>query len=175
MRKIAVFAVLAVATGSLLAPMAAAEVENVKVSGDITFRGFYRQNYSLSDLDVATYNGSAFAGDDNYRFFMNTVRLRVDADLSKNVSGEVELLNQRDLDGPSAGTQGSGLASSTLIAGTAPSAANDQFDVILSLANITIKNLYYQELTLKIGRQNLQFGEGFVGVLKPAFLREQGL
>lgn len=143
-----------------------AAVENIKLSGDITTRGFYRANYALggdSNEDVTTYNGSQFAGKDQQRFFTNTVRIRVNADLTDNIAGEVEFLNQRDVDPPAGGAQGSPLVASAAIGAgsTPPSAANDEFDVILNLANITIKELYYPELTVKIGRQNIQWGEGF--------------
>ncbi len=164
MRKTPFFLVLILALA--VAVPAYAAVENIKLSGDITVRGFYRDNYALggdSREDVATFNGGQFAGKDQQRFFTNTVRLRVNADLTQNITGELELLNQRDVDPPSGGGQGSGLVSSAAIGGSVPpSAGNDQFDVILNLANITIKELYYPELTLKIGRQNIQWGEGFV-------------
>ncbi len=166
MRKTQFFLVMILAVA--VATPAFAAVENVKLSGDITVRGFYRSDYALggdgNGEEVTTYNGSQFAGKDQQRFFTNTVRLRVNADLTENISGEIELLNQRDIDPPSGGAQGSGLVSSAPISGSsvAPSAANDQFDVILNLANITIKELYYPELTVKIGRQNIQWGEGFV-------------
>lgn len=161
MSKKSAFLITLVLIAAMTVPAYAA-VENVKLSGDITIRGFYRDNYTLGDLETSTFNGSAFTGNDEQRFFMSTVRIRVDADLSQNISAQVELLNQRDIDPPTPGTQGSPLTASTVIAGVAPSAANDQFDVILSLANITIKELYYPELTVRVGRQNIQFGEGFV-------------
>ncbi|MBN1687929.1 MAG: alginate export family protein [Candidatus Omnitrophica bacterium] len=145
-----------------LAVPAFAAVENVKLSGDITIRGLYRDGYTLGNLETSTYNGGVFAGDDDQKFFMSTVRLRVDADLTENISAEVELMNQRDIDAPSGGAQGSPLATNgTVFQGAGGSAANDQFDVILNLANITIKELYYPELSVKIGRQNIQWGEGF--------------
>lgn len=165
MRKQTSFFLVLILALAVAVPAYAA-VENIKLSGDITIRGFYRDNYALggdSNEDVTTYNGGQFAGKDRQRFATSTVRLRVNADLTENISGELELLNQRDIDPPAAGAQGSGLTSSAAIGGTtAPSAANDQFDVILNLANITIKELYYPELTVRIGRQNVQWGEGFV-------------
>jgi len=149
-----------------LAPMAVeAAVENVKVSGDVTIRGLWRESYSLGGIPSQdTYNGSIFSAvRDEQRFFMSQVRLRTNADLTENISGEIELLNQRDLDSPAGGQQGGALASGTLVLGTAPSAvAGAQFDVLLNLANITVKELYFEPLSVRIGRQNLQWGEGFI-------------
>ncbi len=142
-----------------------AAVENVKLSGDVTARGIFKESYTLGGIKGNdTFNGTFFNPvDDEQRFFMSQVRLRVDADLTKNVSAEIELLNQRDWDAPAGGVQGSGLTAGTNVGlGASPSAANDQFDVLLSLANITLKDIYYEGLSLKIGRQNIQWGEGFV-------------
>ncbi|MDP3919839.1 MAG: alginate export family protein [Candidatus Omnitrophota bacterium] len=165
MRKtpfLAVFFVL-----SLVGVPAFAAVENVKVSGDINVRGIYKDSYSLGAIKGNdTFNGTKFnPTDETQRFVMSTMRLRVDADLTGNISGEVELLNQRDWDPPSGAANGSGLTTATNIgpgAAGGSSAANDQFDVILNLANITIKELYYPELSVTIGRQNLHWGDGFV-------------
>ena len=147
----------------VLVSPAYAAVENVKVSGDITVRGFARDKYTQGGgLETNTYNSAVFAGKSRQSFFTSQVRVRVNADLSQHISGEVELMNQRVMDAPASGAQGSALSSGTLLVGTAPSGANDQFNVLVNLANITIKELYYPELTVKIGRQNIQWGEGFV-------------
>lgn len=144
--------------------VAFAAVENVKVSGDITVRSLTRKDYDMGSVKgTDTYNGSRFAAvNDDQKFWTTQVRLNTDADLTDNVQAQIQLLNQRDVDPPSGGGQGSGLVGGTLIAGTAPSAANDQFEVILNLANITIKEFFYAPLTLRIGRQNIQYGDGFV-------------
>ncbi|MCM8775877.1 MAG: alginate export family protein [Candidatus Omnitrophica bacterium] len=154
----------AVAVVAVVIP-AYAEVENVKLSGDVTVRGIFKEDYGLGGIkNNDSYNGTFFNPvDDQQDFFMSQVRLRVDADVTKNISAQLELLNQRDWDGPSGAVQGSGLASGTNIGpGAAPAATNDQFDVLLNLANITIRDMYYEGLTLRVGRQDIQWGEGFV-------------
>ncbi|MBI3317055.1 MAG: alginate export family protein [Candidatus Omnitrophica bacterium] len=143
-----------------------AAVENIKFSGDITARGMYRESLGLGGLDNNdTFNSTIFNPvEDDQRFYMTQIRLRANAELTSQISGELEFLNQRDIDPPTGGAQGSGQATGTVVgpnaAGT--SAANDQFDVLINLANITIKELYYPELSVKIGRQNIQLGEGFI-------------
>lgn len=158
---------LALVLSTMLAMPAFAAVENVKISGDITTRGLYRDHLGLGGVgDNNSFNGVIFnPNDEDQKFYMSQVRLRFDADLSQHISSELELLNQRDWDAPHGGTQGSALSTNTLVgpgAATGVSAGNDQFDVILNLANITIKELYYPELSVRVGRQKVQWGEGFV-------------
>ncbi len=79
-----VICILAVAV--VLCAPAFAEVQNVKVSGDMTVRALYRGDYA--DSTAAT-----------QQFLMESVGLNVDADLTDNVSTSVRLVNQRDLIG----------------------------------------------------------------------------
>ena len=111
-----------------LATTASAEVLDVKVSGDITARGFFRSDYDLDD-----------AADDNQQFMTLTTRVRVDADLTDNVAATVRLLNERDW--------GSAIENS---------------EMKLDLAYITLKEMLYEPLTLKIGRQELAFGNKLI-------------
>ena len=64
-----------------------AEVQNVKVSGDIEFLGVARNNFSM---------GSSAAQKLDTRFFATLTRVRVDADLTDNVMATVRLINERD-------------------------------------------------------------------------------
>lgn len=167
-----------------------AAVQNVKVSGDLTARHLWRTAYDLdADNDSDTYNGGLFgpidgdaAGeprrlDDTYNWFMEQVRLRIDAELTDNISGHIELLNQRDMDSPNPGTQGSALATdgggtarTGLVTGSGglPSITdalggnNDAFDVTLNQAYISIKEFLYSPVTVDIGRKNFQMGDGFI-------------
>ncbi|MDD5085883.1 MAG: alginate export family protein [Candidatus Omnitrophica bacterium] len=158
-----------------------AAVQNVKVSGDITLRGLMRRNMTLGGSsgsvlqgDTDTYDGARFGivGDtdgasSNQDWFMSTVRLRVDADLTDNVSGRVELMNQRDIDPPYY-EEGSQYTDPNMIypaagQGQNPrTAANQQYQVILSEAYIQAKEFFYDPLTITAGRQKIQFGDGFV-------------
>ena len=89
MRKAHFF--LAVVTMVAIAIPAYAAVENVKMGGDITVRGLYRDDYSLDGFkDNTTYNGTVFnPSETSQRFFMSQVRLRVNADLTQNVEGQI--------------------------------------------------------------------------------------
>jgi hypothetical protein len=113
-----------------------AEVQNVRVGGDVTVRGFHRQNMDLNDSDD---NGVQDSHDD---FFMTTAGINVGADLTENVSAFVRLANERDWNDHSA---------STAVG-----------DIDISQAYITMKELFYSPITLRLGTQPIVWGRGFV-------------
>ena len=145
--------------------IAYAETQSVKVSGDIAARAFARDNYDLSAGAVAP---PAIGGvSSNWATFLqSTVEVQVDADLTDNVSGVIRLVNQRvwgDELYQSTGieTVGLGAARDTNVArAVAPGA--DAYQVSVDLAYIELKEFLYSPLTLRIGRQDLWFGKGFI-------------
>jgi len=117
-----------------------AEVQNVRVGGDVTVRGFWRSNLDLHDEGGAREGGNATLLDrDN--FFMQTTAVNIGADLTENVSATLRLVNERDWD--STGAEATG-------------------DVDLSQAYLTIKELFYSPLTVRLGTQPIVWGRGFV-------------
>lgn len=105
------------------------------------------QNVKLSgDIGVSSVYQSSidFNADDsgNTNIFMQQVGLNVEADLTDNVSTYVRIINEREWD--------------------AEEATERQFDVSLDEAYVTLKEMLYAPLTLKIGRQNIWLGKGFV-------------
>jgi hypothetical protein len=113
-----------------------AEVQNIKVGGDITIRGIYRNDYDLQETDIT----ASPAHSDEGGWFMTTTRLRVDADLTDNVSTTIRLLNERDWDKEMAETT----------------------DVDLDLAYITLKEILYSPLSVTLGRQEIVLGDGLI-------------
>ena len=115
-----------------------AEVQNVKVSGDIIATGVARSHFNLTNSVV---------GDKSVlkqNFLMSQVRVRVDADLTDNVMATVRLINERIWNGQNdTATSGSG-------------------DISLDLAYVTLKEFLYSPLSLTIGRQEIRFGNGFI-------------
>jgi len=111
-----------------------AEVQNVKVSGDITARGFWR-----TCLDLNCKSGAL---DNHEDFFMTTTGINLEADLTENVSAHVRLANERDWN---------------IV--TPTTSAND---VAISQSYVTFKELFYAPLTVRIGRQPIVWGRGFV-------------
>jgi hypothetical protein len=108
-----------------------AEVQNVRVGGDITTRAFLRDNLDLHDND-GTLDG------DN--FFQSTIGINVGADMTENVSAFIRLANERDWNIDAGSTA----------------------DFALSQGYVTLKELFYSPLTLRIGRQPIVWGRGFV-------------
>ena len=121
---------------ALIAVPAFAEVQNVKVSGDIDTKVIYRNNYDFKQGPTA----GAVANSDKDIWYMTTARVQIDADLTDNVSTCVRLLNERDWTVEGADTNA----------------------ITLDLASVKMKEMFYAPLTLTIGRQNLRFGNGLV-------------
>ncbi|MFA5356080.1 MAG: alginate export family protein [Candidatus Omnitrophota bacterium] len=111
-----------------------AEVQNVKVSGDITVSGLSRENFNLSQ------GVDGDKKEDHEDIFMSQIRLRVDADLTDNVAATLRLINER------AWAQES----------------NTNTDIDLDLAYVTLKEFLYSPLTLTVGRQEMRFGNGLI-------------
>jgi len=145
MKKFALFCTIALV--ALLVVPAYAEVQNVKVSGDLTARWLMRWNYDL-DRDGANIGAVGLADSDAADdFLMTTAEVQVDADMTDNVSTVVRLTNQRNWGD---------------IGGSLQGYSESQFNVIVDLASVTLKEMVYSPLTVTIGRQDLWFGKGFI-------------
>ena len=147
--------------------IAYAETQSVKVSGDIALRAFARDNYDLNNDDAAPAgNGSESNQWANY--LTSTAEVQIDADLTDNVSGVIRLYNQREWGDQNA----TALATDELgqvrapydnaVSTRASAAGANTFDVGVDLAYIELKEFLYSPLTLRIGRQDLWFGRGFI-------------
>ena len=184
MKFLRVFCVIALV--AFFAVSAYAETQNVKVSGDLAIRAFFRDNYggnqSFNDspdesrtlLGVTTLPSTRSGIDrSNSNWFMSTTELQIDADLTDNVSTCIRLLNQRDWNAATEsmynqntqvstiGSGGYGHGSAGFLGAGYQDDANE-FAVDLELAYVTLKNFLYSPLTVTIGRQNLWFGKGFI-------------
>ncbi|MBU1933184.1 MAG: alginate export family protein, partial [Candidatus Omnitrophica bacterium] len=123
---------------ALIAAPAFAEVQNVKVSGDVNSGAVYRGDYYLLSNN---------SDDDNtpYNFLYTQARIRVDADLTDNVMATVRLLSEFDWNTTD---------------NTGSTDTGDNVD--LDLANVTLKEVFYQPLTVTVGRQELRYGNAFI-------------
>src|SRR3989338_11343888 len=157
MRFIKILCFLAVAL--CLTASVYAETQSVKVSGDLTMRGIFRDQYdyrgSVEETDLRTGVTSP-----NQSWFMSVAEVEVDADLTDNVSTVIRLVNQRDWNVYTKNVS----SDTTLIPNGfgGYTENNDEFDVVVDLAYVTLKDFIYSPLTLTIGRQDLWFGRGFV-------------
>ena len=146
MKKLLVLALMVV-----LASPAFAAIQNVKVSGDITSSYLDRNNFGLDSLHGIDYVNDTIstttpAGLKSQNVFMTQTRVRIDADLSDNVSATVRLINERAW-------------------GSNPSQVNgtsSQDGVDLDLAYVTLREFLYSPLTVTVGRQEFFFGNGLI-------------
>ena len=143
MKKLLVAALMVV-----LASPAFAAIQNVKVSGDITTSSV---NYYNFDLGYNTGTPSQPYGLKKLNDFLTQTRLRVDADLSDNVSTTVGLINERAWNAEN----------SNSVSGTSVTNSLDT-NVQLYLASLTLREFLYSPLTLQIGRQVFSYGNGLI-------------
>lgn len=130
----------------LVALPAFAEVQNVKVSGDITALGISRSHFKLGTINRS---------DDKVSHAASITRLRVDADLTEKVGATIRLINERDWGGNDSWNRNNDGV-------TAEGDANTVATVNLDLAYISLKEFLYSPLTVIIGRQELHFGNDFI-------------
>ncbi len=139
MSKLTLILALVLGVALVMPAVAKAEVQNVKVSGDITIYGIYREDYDLiTDKHTNTNDSDAY--------YASITRVRIDADLTDNVSATIRLLNERDWNAESTGT----------------AASSDDTEIDLDLAYVVLKEMLYSPLTLTLGRQELRFGNNLV-------------
>ncbi|MFA5311610.1 MAG: alginate export family protein [Candidatus Omnitrophota bacterium] len=115
-----------------------AEVQNVKVSGDIIVSGVARNHFNLDNGPAGDKKNIAQS------FFMSQTRVRIDADLTDNVAATVRLINER------------------VWGGLDDDSTNDNSKIDLDLAYVTLKEFLYSPLTLTIGRQEISFGNSLI-------------
>ncbi|MBF0254144.1 MAG: alginate export family protein, partial [Candidatus Omnitrophica bacterium] len=89
-------------------------------------------------------------GDDGADWFMSVAQVEVAADLTDNVSVVINIYNQRDWN-----------ANQWIISNNTSNIGNE-FDLGVDLAYVQLKEAFYAPLTLTIGRQDIEFGRGFV-------------
>jgi hypothetical protein len=161
----------------LLASPAFAAIQNVKVSGDITSTFLDRSNFDFGltqgsdyyngtgttkyylgggpanngELPPTTPTSDSFTpiGLKKQDVFITQTRIRVDADLSDNVSTTVGLINERAWNSENSSDSGS------------TGYANDT-NVQLYLASVTLREFLYSPLTLQIGKQVFNYGNGLI-------------
>ena len=141
MSKRLTLVLLAAAVVAFIATPAFAAVQNVKVSGDLEVMPLRRTNWDLAEEP----NGATLVdlhGDETA--ILSFLRLRVDADLTDNVSITARLLSERDWNTETA----AGIA--------------DNSDVDIDLASVTLKEFLYSPLTLTLGRQELHIGSELI-------------
>ena len=118
-----------------------AEVQNVRIGGDIRARFYYAKN--LYDLD-------SDSDDDDY-YVRQRCRISSEADLTDNIWAVATV----EADGIW-GYEGISRPGKTTRTST------EEWDVNIAEAYIQLSEIFYSPLTLKVGRQYLHYGRGFL-------------
>lgn len=158
-RRISTLLCLIAAVGFVAFPAFAA-VQNVKISGDITAAGVHRNNLDLDKTRTPIETATDTNRNDKQEDFLSITRVKVDADLTDNVSTSVRLINERNWNRNNVGGTDSG-ANRNIGLNTADEPENDN-DIDIDLASVTLKEFLYSPLTLTVGRQELRFGNGWI-------------
>ncbi len=132
---------MAMATASGIASIAKAEVQNVRVTGDIRARVYYTKNIDTLDSNAKP--------DDSYSFVNQRTRVAISGDLTEGVSSLVEM--------EAFGVWGDEPANES------PFARDDRnWDVSLSQAYVQFSEMFGSPVTVRAGRQYLNFGRGLL-------------
>ena len=92
-RRIGLGLCLVALAGFVAQPVFAA-VQNVKISGDINVSGVARSNLDLDKSSSVANSVGINSNQDNQSDFLSITRVKVDADLTDNVSTSVRLINR---------------------------------------------------------------------------------
>jgi len=123
----------------LAVPASAIDIKDVELGGQIRFRGYDIQNVWDFDDDTDT---------DNISTFRHKTSLFLNVKADENITGYIKLSNQNY--------------------GESGASAKDFYEdnrsnkIFVDNAYIDIHNLFHSNLDLKLGRQNLFYGSGFV-------------
>jgi hypothetical protein len=128
-----------------------ADVQNIRLSGDIRIRGYFLDSAGLTDVgSIASQGGDA-------SFISQRTRVSVEADLEDHVLVVVTLQAE--------GTWGSGnqnASNSGAGSARAGGAINRRWDLGVSEAYVQLNEVFYTPATLKVGRQFLNYGHGLI-------------
>ncbi|MCX5642814.1 MAG: alginate export family protein [Candidatus Omnitrophica bacterium] len=136
---------LALVIGIAFAMPAGAAVKSIKVGGDLTIRGIYRDNLDFIGTDI----------DKNQAWAMTATRIWVGAELTDNVSAVIRLINEKDWGN-------SIIQTAAGAAGIVGLPLNTSQSVDIDLAYIKMKDLFFPGFTATLGRQEILLGKGFV-------------
>jgi len=134
-----------------LASQTFADVQNIRLSGDIRLRGYY--------LNGEDFNTGTGHNDFDASFISQRTRVSVEADLEDHVLVVVTLKAEGDWGADSA-TSGSTGAGTGL--GSSSDKINRLWDVGVTEAYVQFNELFYTPATLKLGRQYLHYGRGLI-------------
>jgi len=136
--------VVALATLGGLTSKTFADVQNIRLSGDIRIRGYYL-------------NGTADNQDQDATFISQRTRVSVEADLEDHVLVVVTLKAEGEWGDNNNTSTDAGAGS-----GGTDGSVNRRWDIGVTEAYVQFNELFYTPATLKLGRQYLHYGRGLI-------------
>jgi len=147
------FVVALVAMGGL-ATNSFADVQNIRLSGDLRTRGYWLNNA-----------GNDGAGDQvpgTASFIEQRTLVTVEADLEDHVLVVVTLAAEGEWGTPGGTSQNAGAGVGSGTAGTSTQPINNKWDVGIDEAYVQLNEMFYTPATMKLGRQYLMYGNGLI-------------
>ena len=137
-----------------------ADVQNIRISGDIRIRGYFLSDVS-GTLPLPGITGGGVQAETADSFITQRTRVTVEADLEDHVLVVVTLRAESmwgSMNESLEGSAGAGM-------GQVPVGilkVNRGFDVGIDEAYVQFNEMFWSPLTLKLGRQYLQYGRGLI-------------
>jgi hypothetical protein len=128
-----------------------ADVQNIRLSGDIRIRGYF--------IDSAGDDGTGAQASGNATFISQRTRVSVEADLEDHVLVVVTLKAEGEWGADNATSDSTGAGTGH---GSSSGKINRLWDVGITEAYVQFNELFYTPATLKLGRQYLQYGRGLI-------------
>ncbi len=142
-----------VAFGGLVAN-SFADVQNIRLSGDVRTRGYF--------LNQAGNDGAGDQAPGTASFIEQRTRVSVEADLEDHVLVVVTLAAEGEWGTPGGTSQNAGAGVGSGTAGTSVQPINNKWDVGIDEAYVQFNEMFYTPATLKVGRQYLMYGNGLI-------------
>ena len=141
MKKVTLAVALVALCG--LAASTFADVQNIRLSGDIRIRGYLSDKANAQDVGIRHNDGP------DAQFITQRTRVTVEADLEDHVTAVVTL-------------QATGIWGNCNSGETTHTGTSRTWDVGVSEAYVQLRELFYSPATLKLGRQSLNYGTGLI-------------
>lgn len=129
-----------------------ADVQNIRLSGDIRIRGYFLNNAGGDPITGDQVKGDA-------AFLSQRTRVSVEADLEDHVLVVVTLKAEGRWGSDNATSDSSGAGTGS---GSSSDKINRLWDVGITEAYVQFNELFYTAATLKLGRQYLHYGRGLI-------------
>ncbi len=147
-----------------LASKTFADVQNIRLSGDIRIRGYFLDSTGEQGTGISNLSGTEAQFKGNESFIAQRTRVSVEADLEDHVLVVVTLQAEGEWG------QGSTDVSESVGAGTGQSSSSPSdlrkisrmWGVGVAEAYVQFNEIFYTPATLKLGRQFLQYGRGLI-------------